>query len=160
MRPIAVSVATYATASRRMPSSQSGRSAWRKAKKSYWNSSSTTVFKRGSAPTSSINSRKAGASPLYLRTAFEIVRTWKSFHEAGAGRYVLADDIEGIVAQFIAELSNVHHHQSDLVTRTLGYLSAAKDGLSSKEFTDVLSRNAGVIGAILSDRHGDPQLPP
>jgi hypothetical protein len=97
---------------------------------------------------------QAGASPLYLRTAFEIARNWQSFHEAGRGRHVLADATESVIAQFIDELSSVQHHEPELVTRTLGYLAAAKNGLSAKELTDVLSQDAGVMRAISSERHG------
>jgi hypothetical protein len=105
---------------------------------------------------------QAGASPLYLRTAFAIARNWKSFHQAGAGRYVLADDTQGLVAQFIAELSSVQHHESELVTHTLGYLAAAKNGLSQKELTEILSRDAGVMSVVSSRPHGavTEKLPP
>jgi WD40 repeat protein len=104
----------------------------------------------------------AGASPLYLTTAFEIARSWKSYHTAGAGRFVLADDTKGVIAQLIEELSSVHHHETELVTRILGYLAAARNGLSAKELTDVLSRDAGVMRAISSERHGalTDRLPP
>src|SRR5262249_15180261 len=67
---------------------------------------------------------QAGGSPLYLRTAFEVARSWKSFHAPGAGRHVLADDTDAVIAQFIAELSTAQHHETELVTRTLGYLAA------------------------------------
>jgi WD40 repeat protein len=105
---------------------------------------------------------QAEGSPLYLRTAFEIARSWKSYHNAGAGRFVLAEGTAGVIAQLIAELSSVQHHEPELVTRTLGYLAAAKDGLSAKELTDVLSRDAGVMQAISSERFGAQadKLPP
>jgi hypothetical protein len=96
----------------------------------------------------------AGGSPLYLRTAFEITRSWKSFHRPGTGRHVLADDTIGIIEQFIAELSSIHHHEPELVSRTLGFLAAAKDGLSAKELADVLSRDAAVMRAISSGDRG------
>jgi WD40 repeat protein len=106
--------------------------------------------------------RSAGGSPLYLRTAFEIARSWKSYHPIGVGRHVLADDTSGVIAQFIAELSSVQHHEPELVSRTLGYLAAAKDGLSAKELTDVLSRDPAVMQAIFADPFGPPsdKLPP
>src|SRR5262249_37162513 len=56
-------------------------------------------------------------------------------------------------AQFIAELASVQHHEPELVTRTLGYIAAAKNGLSAKELTEILSRDANVIRAISSERH-------
>src|SRR5262249_39154479 len=97
---------------------------------------------------------KAGASPLYLRTAFEIARSWNSAAIAGTGRHVLAETTSGVIAQFIAELSSVHHHEAELVTRTLGYLAAAKNGLSAKELTENLSCDAGVMSAVSAERHG------
>jgi hypothetical protein len=99
---------------------------------------------------------------LYLRIAFEIARSWRSIDTAGKGHHVLADDRAAIIAQFIAELSEVHHHEPELVTRTLGYLAAAKDGLSAKELVDVLSRDINVMRAVSSERLGarTDKLPP
>ncbi|MEQ1613285.1 MAG: DUF4062 domain-containing protein, partial [Hyphomicrobiaceae bacterium] len=97
---------------------------------------------------------KAGASPLYLRTAFEIARSWRSTAKVGTGSHALAEDTAALIGQFIRNLSDVHHHEPELVTRTLGYLTAAKDGLSAKELTDVLSRDRGVMQAISSEKHG------
>ena len=105
---------------------------------------------------------KAGASPLYLRTAFEIAKSWRSTDTAGEGRSVLDDETAALIAQFISDLSAVHHHAPVLVTRTLGYLTAAKDGLSAKELTDVLSRDREVMEAISSEKYGahTQTLPP
>src|SRR5262249_1693268 len=97
---------------------------------------------------------KAGASPLYLRTAFEIARRWNSAAVAGTGRHVLAETTSGVIAQFVAELSSVYHHDPEFVTRTLGYLAAAKNGLSAKELTEILSCDAGVMSAVSTERHG------
>ena len=104
----------------------------------------------------------AGGSPLYLRTAFEIARRWKSFQTAGTGRCMLVADTDGVIAQFIDELSSVQHHERELVARTLGYFAAAKDGLSAKELADILSRDAGVMRAISSEQFGarTDKLPP
>lgn len=96
----------------------------------------------------------AGGSPFYLRTAFEIARSWRSSDTAGKGHQVLAEDTTALIAQFIRDLSVAHHHQPELVTRTLGYLTAAKDGLSAKELADVLSRDQRVIQAISSEKYG------
>lgn len=105
---------------------------------------------------------KASASPLYLRTAFEIACGWRSTDSAGKGRHILADDTAALIAQFIRDLSTVHHHAPELVSRTLGYLTAAKDGLSAKELTEVLGRDLGVMQAISSEKHGarTDKLPP
>ena len=105
---------------------------------------------------------KSGASPLYLRTAFEIASRWRSTVTAGKAPHVLADNTAAIIAQLIRDLSDVHHHERALVTRTLGYLAAAKEGLSVKELTEVLSRDQGVMQAISSEKHGarTAKLPP
>lgn len=103
----------------------------------------------------------AGASPLYLRTAFEIAKSWRSW-EAEAGRHVLAADTTALIGQFIAGLTSEHHHEPELVTRTLGYLAAAKVGLSAKELTDALSNDDGVMRAISTEQHVShtKRLPP
>ena len=105
---------------------------------------------------------KAGASPLYLRTAFEIARTWRSTVTAGKEPHVLAETTPAIIAQLIGNLADVHHHERVLVTRTLGYLAAAREGLSVKELTEVLARDQGVMQAISSEKHGarTAKLPP
>ena len=72
--------------------------------------------------------------------------------EADAGRHVLAADTTGLIAQFIADLTSEHHHEPELVTRTLGFLSAAKDGLSAKELTEVLSNDEAVMKAISTEK--------
>jgi WD40 repeat protein len=97
---------------------------------------------------------KAGASPLYLRTAFETASSWRSTVTAGKAPHVLSDNTATIIAQLIRDLSDVHYHERTLVTRTLGYLAAAKEGLSVKELTDVLSRDRDVMQAISSEKHG------
>jgi WD40 repeat protein len=96
----------------------------------------------------------AAASPLYLRMAFEIARAWRSWDEPGRDRCVLAGDTAALIGQLIAELTSVHHHEPELVSRTLGYLVAAKDGLSAKELTEVLSADAGVMEAITRATEG------
>jgi WD40 repeat protein len=96
----------------------------------------------------------AGASPLYLKLAFEIARGWRSWNKVGQGRCVLAENTAALVGQLITELTSVHHHEPELVSRTLGYLAAAKDGLSAKEMTEVLSGDSGVMAAISTERHG------
>ena len=105
---------------------------------------------------------QADASPLYLKTAFEVAKSWKSGTHAGEGDHVLADDTAGVIAQFIEELTSVHHHEHALVTRALGYLTAARNGLSEKELTEVLSRDDGVMKAIFSEKHDahTKKLPP
>jgi hypothetical protein len=106
--------------------------------------------------------KAVGASPLYLRTAFEIARSWRSWEVAEASRHVLAAKTTDLIGQFFAGLTRKHHHAPELVTRTLGFLAAAKDGLSAKEITDVLARDDGVMKAVSTEEHGHKTktLPP
>ena len=97
---------------------------------------------------------QAGASPLYLRVAFGIAQSWRSSDTAGAGERELAGDTAALIGQLIDELSSVHHHERELVSRMLGYVAAAKDGLSASELIEVLSRDAGVMRAVSSEQHG------
>ena len=105
---------------------------------------------------------EAEASPLYLKTAFEIAKGWKSGSSAGEGRHVLASGTSGIIAQFIEELTSIKHHKRALVTRALGYLAAARNGLSEKELIEVLSCDDDVMSAISSEQFGvhTQKLPP
>jgi WD40 repeat protein len=102
----------------------------------------------------------AGGSPLWLRTAFEITRSWKSWDHPGQDNQALAADTTALVSQFIDRVMDVHHHERQLVTRTLGLLAAAKDGLSAKELTEVLSDDRDVMKAISSEYAQAKTLPP
>jgi hypothetical protein len=102
----------------------------------------------------------AGYSPLWLRTAFEIAKSWKSTDWPGEGHHALAADTTGLIGQFIDELTDIHHHERQLVVRALGYLTASKDGLSAKELTEVLSDDDVVIEAISSEHAHTKTLPP
>ena len=53
-----------------------------------------------------------------------------------------------MIKQLVDELSSVHHHEPELVGRTLGYIAATKDGLSANELIEVPSRDADVMQAI------------
>jgi WD40 repeat protein len=103
---------------------------------------------------------KARFSPLWLRTAFEIARSWKSTDTPGKGHQALAADTTALISQFMDELTDVHHHEGRLVARTLGLLAAAKDGLSAKELTEVLSDDSSVMKAISSEHAHAKTLPP
>lgn len=71
--------------------------------------------------------------PLYLKLAFEEARRWKSYSQ----RMRLQGDIVGMVHELFRRLSADHGPM--LVSRSLGYLVAAKNGLSEDEMLDVLA---------------------
>jgi WD40 repeat protein len=103
---------------------------------------------------------EVGGTPLWLRTAFEIAKSWKSTDRPGEGHQALVADTTALISQFIDGLTDVHHHERQLVVRTLGYLAAAKDGLSAKELTEVLADDGDVMKAISSEYAHAKSLPP
>jgi NACHT domain- and WD repeat-containing protein len=80
--------------------------------------------------------------PLYLKLAFEEARRWRSYD----GVPVLHSTIRGVIRDnLFARLSAEANHGGVLVRHALGYLGAAKNGLSEDEMLDVLSRDAEVL---------------
>ena len=81
--------------------------------------------------------------PLYLKLAFEEAKKWRSYD--GIPKYEgypgLAKDIPGIIGNLFWRLSLPVNHGNLLVERSLGYLAAAKNGLTEDEMLDVLSRD-------------------
>jgi NACHT domain- and WD repeat-containing protein len=87
--------------------------------------------------------------PLYLKLAFEEARRWKSY----SLRMRLQGDIAGIVRELFRRLSADHGHL--LVSRSLGYLVAAKNGLSEDELLDVLARDQEFFADFKVHAHHD-----
>jgi WD40 repeat protein len=79
--------------------------------------------------------------PLYLKLAFEEARLWKSYDVLPE----LSGDIPAILRDLFKRLSQESNHGEMLVSRSLGYLAAAKNGLSEDELLDVLSRDGEVL---------------
>jgi WD40 repeat protein len=96
----------------------------------------------GRAADVSSDSRAEGGMPLYLKLAFEEARRWKSYSPL----VELEGDIPGIIRQLFERLSLDAHHGKVMVERSLGYLAAAKNGLTEDELLDVLSRDEEVLG--------------
>jgi hypothetical protein len=80
--------------------------------------------------------------PLYLKFAFEEARHWRS----AGGVVELDPEVTGIIRQLFSRLSAESNHGKILAPRSLGYLRAAKNGLSEDEIIDVLSRDEEVFG--------------
>lgn len=74
--------------------------------------------------------------PLWLKLAFEEARRWKSF--APAAESVLPADTSKLIHHMLDRLSEPRHHGKLLINRALGYLAAARRGLSEDEMLDVL----------------------
>jgi NACHT domain- and WD repeat-containing protein len=99
---------------------------------------------------------RAEGRPLYLRLAFEEARRWRWF--TPEEETVLADGIPEIIREnLFRRLSRARNHGEVLVAHSLGYLAAAKDGLSEDELLTVLSEQ----DAVLDDfRAREPESPP
>jgi Cdc6-like AAA superfamily ATPase len=87
-----------------------------------------------------------GGLPLYLKLAFEEARRWRS-HDLPE----LHPTIRGVIRDdLFARLSAEANHGSVFVRHALGYLGAAKNGLSEDEMLEVLSLG-GSEGSVLKD---------
>lgn len=80
---------------------------------------------------------KTNYSPLYLKIAIEEVKHWR----AGDKGQKLADGVEGIIKEYIENLSRIYHHDKIVVEKVFGYINSSKDGLSEKELLDILSED-------------------
>jgi len=76
-------------------------------------------------------------SPLYLKIAIEEVKHWR----AGDKGQELADSVEGIIKEYIENLSSIYHHDKIVVEKVFGYINSSKDGLSEKELLEILSED-------------------
>lgn len=91
---------------------------------------------------------KVNGLPLYLRLAFEEARRWKSYDGLPLGADDvpgLAADIPGLLRDLFYRLSLEANHGSVLLSRSLGYLAAAKNGLTEDELIDILSGDPDVM---------------
>jgi WD40 repeat protein len=80
--------------------------------------------------------------PLYLKLAFEEARGWASYQEPE--ECPLGDGIAGVIDSLLSRLSLEVNHGPLLINRGLGYLAAARYGLTEDEMLDVLSADEEV----------------
>jgi NACHT domain- and WD repeat-containing protein len=92
--------------------------------------------------------------PLYLKLAFEEARRWKSY----APLPEMNPDIPGMIRQLFEHLSRAENHGGVMVSRSLGYLAAAKNGLSEDELLDLLSLDKEVIADFLRRSPKSPRV--
>ena len=76
--------------------------------------------------------------PLHLRLLYEQARRWTSDHRPGE----LPSSVEATIDRLFDTLSEPTEHGPVVVGAALSYLAAARDGLTSTEFVDVLSLDA------------------
>lgn len=97
--------------------------------------------------------------PLYLKLAFEEARQWKSYTETPT----LSSDTLGVISDLFERLSMDANHGKTMVTHSLGYLAAAKNGLTEDELLDVLSLDEEVMQDFIQRAFHEPpekRLPP
>lgn len=86
------------------------------------------------------NFEKSGL-PLYLKLVFEEAKLWKSYSQ----RVQLSQNISDVIGDLFKRLCANENHGEIMVARSLGYLAAAKNGLTEDEMLDVLSKDGDVI---------------
>ena len=82
---------------------------------------------------------KQNRKPLYLKLAYEEARMWKSY--TSEKEIKLSPEIPGIINDLFKRLSLDKNHGETMVSRSLGYIAAGKNGLSEDELIDVLSED-------------------
>ena len=91
--------------------------------------------------------------PLYLRLAFEEARRWKSYPRPTDT--ALRASVDGIIHEnLLGRLAA--EHGKPMVSRALGYLCAARRGLSEDEMLDVLSSDTDVFTDFRERAQHDP----
>ena len=88
-----------------------------------------------------INKYTRCSTPLFLRLAFEDACRWRSYDPLPE----MSEDVPGLIQSMIARLSLESNHGKMLVERSLGYLAAAKNGLSENEILELLSLDSPTI---------------
>ncbi|MGD1994044.1 MAG: DUF4062 domain-containing protein, partial [Anaerolineae bacterium] len=97
--------------------------------------------------------------PLYLKLAFEEARRWRSYDgvpTAAGGRHGLGQNILEIIRDLFARLSSDQNHGRVLVSRSLGYVAAARNGLTEDELLDVLSQDVTLYTWFLESLYHTP----
>ena len=95
--------------------------------------------------------------PLYLRLAFEQARAWRSFD--AVDEHALEGGLQGIIGQLFSRLSHPSNHGEAMVSAALGYLAAARQGLTEDEILAVLAGNDAVWNDVVGSgrrRHDPP----
>ena len=97
--------------------------------------------------------------PLYLKLACTEALRWKSFDGVLGGADDvpgLADDIPGIIGDLFARLEDRRQHGPALVRSSLGYLTAARHGLSETEMLALLSADPAVMADLRARSRKSP----
>lgn len=90
--------------------------------------------------------------PLYLKLAFEEAHRWKSYTE----KIELCPDVPGVIRDMFMRLSSDANHGRVMVSRSLGFLAATKNGLTEDELLDVLSNDEAVFQDFIKRAYHKP----
>ncbi len=77
---------------------------------------------------------QACRQPLYLKLLFEEVKLWRSYYEPPEP----GDGIPAVLSNLCQRLSEAERHGASLVRFALGYIAAARRGLSETEILEIL----------------------
>ncbi|KAJ3132458.1 NUAK SNF1-like kinase 1 [Physocladia obscura] len=89
---------------------------------------------------------KSSSMPLYVKTAWNLfVRKWTSGYNS-IERDLQAETINGLFDDYLERCEG--KFGKVFVSRSLGYLTAARNGLSRNELTDILSCDGDVLGEL------------
>lgn len=97
---------------------------------------------------------KAYALPLYLKLAFEEACRWRADDEVS----ILSSEIHGVIGELFNRLSAEKNHGHVVVSHSLGYLAAAKNGLTEDELIDILSMDGDVLRAFKRRSRKSPPI--
>jgi hypothetical protein len=83
---------------------------------------------------------------MYVKFAFEEARQWRSYDGIPEynGKKGFASDVGSLFSDFLWRLSRAGKHDEVLVSRCLGYLAVARNGLAEDELLEVLSEDVDV----------------
>ncbi|HEY5387344.1 MAG TPA: NACHT domain-containing protein, partial [Thermoleophilia bacterium] len=95
------------------------------------------------------------AIPLYLKLAFEEARRWHSYDHLDDPAGTLAPDVTGLITGLYGRLELPQNHGTLLVERSLGYLAAARYGLSEEELLGALCQDDEFFAEFATQAHHD-----
>lgn len=87
------------------------------------------------------NSQFAGCT-LYLKLVFEEARRWRC-----SERKELSPTVEDMILDMFRRLS-LNENYGEMFSRSMGYLAAAKNGLTEDELLDVLSLDSDFLTSL------------
>ncbi len=97
---------------------------------------------------------KQNALPLFLKILFERARKWHSYDTDFT--QLRHSDLIAAIRDYFSSLVYEKHHSKALVTHTLGYIGASKNGIAESELVEVLSTDAIVLHDISNPFHRLP----